>query len=74
MYQHDANAHLVEDRHLLDERSGTRRVGEYLATGLDDESLAPVEAHVGRGVAQRCDHDVTILRILRHVQAPGPII
>jgi hypothetical protein len=63
VYQHDANAYLVQDCYLF--QQGTRFIGvrEQLATGLHDESLAFVETDVRRCVFKRGDYNVLIMRI-----------
>ena len=53
--KHDANAHLVQNRNLLDERTCCGGIAENATTRLDDEHLALVHADVRRGAAQRAD-------------------
>ena len=73
MDQHNADAHLVKDCQLLNQRPCAGRVGKHFAAGLDDEDLASIQPHIGRCMAQRRHNDIPVLWILNH-QAPAPSI
>ena len=55
VHEHDADADLVQDRDLLDQRTRRGGIAEHAAARLDDEHLALVHADVRRGAAQRAN-------------------
>src|SRR5690606_21062200 len=55
VHQHDADADLVQDRDLLDQRARGLHVAKHTAARLDDEHLALVHANVRGGAAQRAN-------------------
>ena len=63
VHQHDANADLVQDGDLLNQRLGGLETDEQFTAGLQHEDLALVHANVGRGVLERGHHDVAVLRV-----------
>ena len=57
VHQHDADAEVVQDRDLLDERAHRRGLAERAAAGLDHEDLALVHVDVRRRAAQGAHRD-----------------
>ncbi len=70
VHEHDADAEMVQDRHLFDEGSHRPGVAERTAPGLDDEDLALVHVDVGSRAAQCPHRDSLFALVSDHRQFP----